>query len=139
MMMAEQLGHMYRFTKHHSKAADMFRLMLKLAWVLKDANMELKAYQHMSNEHFYLGDLEKSKYYSIRHTGGLLDSDLSRIKNSIIQSYKDKVGPKKNKKVNLKVIKKFNEAEILPSPSNDRHQCDKNKSMFVFPGVYYSK
>ena len=42
MLMAEQLGHMYGFIKNHKEAANMFRLMLKLSWVLQDANMELK-------------------------------------------------------------------------------------------------
>lgn len=62
MLMAEQLGHMFGIIKHHTQAANMFRLMLKLSWVLQDANMELKAYSHLSNEHFNMANLEKSKY-----------------------------------------------------------------------------
>lgn len=124
MIMAEQLGHMYGIVKHHDKAADMFRIMLKLAWVLKDANMEIKSYGHLSREHFHLGNLEKSKYYMVRNTRGLLESDKSRMKNSIMQSYKDKINPPKNKKkkLNMNMLKKAKEPEILPSPSNDRHQ-----------------
>lgn len=138
--MAEQLGHMYRVVKQHEKAANMFRFMLKMAWVLGDANMELKAYQHLGNEHFSMGNLEKSKYYLVRHTRGLLESDQSRMKTSIVQPYKDRLHKHKKKiKINLKIMKNTADSDILPSPSNDRHQCDKNKSMFVFPGIYYSK
>lgn len=97
MLMSEQLGHMYGLIKYHSQAADMFRMMLKLAWVLQDANMELKAYSHLSNEHFHMANLEKSKYYLVRYSRGLLESDQSRMKNSIIQSYKDRIGAQKKK------------------------------------------
>jgi hypothetical protein len=144
MIIAEQLGHMYGFIKHYTQAADMFRVVLKLAWVLQDANMEIKAYHHLSKAHFQMGNMEKSKYYLIRSSGGLLESDMSRMKNSVLMSYKDRLGdPSKHKKstnkVNSKNLNRLNEPEILPSPSNDRHQCDKNKSMFVFSGIYYSK
>ncbi|CAI2385774.1 unnamed protein product [Moneuplotes crassus] len=141
MMVVEQLGHMYGFVQQNKLAADMFRVMLKLAWVLQDANMELKAYGHLANEHFRMGNLEKAKYYHVRFTRGLLESDQSSMKNSILQSYRDKIGPGK-KKANLKIktnnLKKLDEPEILPSPSNNRHQCDKNKSIFAFSGHYYS-
>ena len=34
------------------------------------------------------------------------------------------------KKLNIGMINKANEAEALPSPSNDKHQSDKNRTMF---------
>ena len=63
------------------------------------------------------------------------------MKNSILQSYKSRIGaPKKKRsqKLNISNLKRFDEPEILPSPSNERQNCDKNKSIFVFPGSYYS-
>ena len=59
MLMAEQLGHMYSIAKDHPKAANFFRKVLQVAWVLQDAYMELKSYNHLSNEHFHMGNLEK--------------------------------------------------------------------------------
>lgn len=130
MIIAEQLGHMYGFIKQHAQAADMFRIVLRIAWILQDANMEIKVYHHLAQEHFQMGNMEKSRYYLVRSSRGLLESDQSRMKNSILQSYKDRLGdPKKHKdklkKATYKNTKRLNEPEILPSPSNDRHQCDK--------------
>lgn len=140
MIMAEQLGHMHGFVKHHHEACNSFRMMLKYSWILQDAYMEIKAYHHLSQEHFKLGNMEKAKYYLARASGGLLEPDDSRMKSSILQSYKGKIGdPKKYKnkisKINVNNLKKTNEPEALPSPSNDRHQSGKNKAMVLFDGV----
>ena len=123
MLMAEQLGHMYSISKDHPKAANLFRKVLQLAWVLQDAYMELKSYNHLSNEHFHMGNLEKCKYYSIRYTGGLLESDQSRMKKSILQSFREFTANAKGgkmEKIDTKKMDQDVEHEILPSPSNER-------------------
>ena len=125
MLMAEQLGHMHSVLKDHEKAANYFRNMLKLAWVLDDAYMELKSYNHLSNEHFHMGNLEKCKYYSVRYSGGLLESDQSRMKESMTQSYKGYKNKAKAKgakldKIDTSKMDMNDETEILPSPSNER-------------------
>lgn len=82
MNVAHQLGHLFRFTKNHPKAADMFRLVLKYAWICNDNYMELKSYDNLSYEHFQMGNLGKSKYYSERFSRGLIESNLSKLKSS---------------------------------------------------------
>ena len=89
MNIADQLGHMLRFTKNHPKAADMFRLVLKYAWICDDQFMELKAYDNLSYEHFQMGNLGKSKYYSQKYTEGLIESNFSKMKSSCVQPYRD--------------------------------------------------
>ena len=89
MNIAEQIGQMYKYSNNHAKAAEMFRLVLKYSWICNDINMELKTYDNLSNEHFHMGNIGKSKYYSERFDRGLIESDLSRMKSSVVQPYKD--------------------------------------------------
>lgn len=68
-----------------------------------------------------MGNLEKCQYYSIRYSGGLLESDQSRMKKSITQSFKEhKAKGKMKVKIDTSKMNKNNEPEILPSPSNER-------------------
>lgn len=89
MMVAQQMGQMYRFSNNHSKAAEMFRIVLKYSWVLENRIMELKTYDNLSNEHFHMGNLNKSMYYSERFDKGLFESNLSRMKSSVVQPYRE--------------------------------------------------
>ena len=83
MIMTEQIGYLKRFVKQHSEAADMFRKVLQIAWILEDKEMERRAYSHLAFEHFYMGNMSKSKYYSVRYDRGLVENENSRMKQTV--------------------------------------------------------
>ena len=53
---------------------------LELAWFEKDRNSEKAAYFNMSRENFYLGDLDKSRFYHDRAFRGKWENEKSSLK-----------------------------------------------------------
>ena len=88
MFVLEQIGYIYRLINEHKKAIDMFKQMLQFAWVLKDRDMEMKVYWHLSIEYYYIGDKKKSKYYIERYHQGEFEQESSIIKQIYIQDFK---------------------------------------------------
>jgi hypothetical protein len=54
--------------------------MLQLAWLEKDITMEMLAYEALSYDYYYVGDLSKSSYYHERMIRGKVENDLSIVK-----------------------------------------------------------
>lgn len=68
--------------KDHEKALKCFKKQLEIAWVDSDKANEIKAYEKISLQYFYLGDLQKSKYYhELALTGFTIGDDLRRVYN----------------------------------------------------------
>ena len=54
--------------------------------------MEMAAYDSLSIDYYYQGDLNKSKYYHDRHTRGKVENDLSIVKKvtcNLLRSRRD--------------------------------------------------
>lgn len=64
----------------HDEAVKQFKKMLQLAWQEGEQVMELKAYDQLSVDYFYLGQLEKSQYYHDRFIRGKNENDHSIVK-----------------------------------------------------------
>lgn len=63
MYIAQQIGYVYRTIDYHEAAVDYFKLMTSLAWELGDTKNELRSYDNLSLEYYYLGDLDRCKKY----------------------------------------------------------------------------
>mmetsp|Transcript_22539 Transcript_22539/g.21701 ORF Transcript_22539/g.21701 Transcript_22539/m.21701 type:complete len:88 (+) Transcript_22539:2028-2291(+) len=66
--------------KKHEEAVGTYKKMLQLAWKEKDGGMEVIAYDNLSLEYFYLGEITKSNYYHDRIMRGKMENDMSIVK-----------------------------------------------------------
>ena len=63
--------------KMHAVAVDFFKKQLTICWDLGDERDELAAYQNISQEYFYMGDLKKMRLYEDRFMKGKLEYESS--------------------------------------------------------------
>ena len=82
MWMAEQLGTCYRHLRYHELATDYFKFSLSLAWELGDQAAEMRAYDNLAIEYFYIGNINKAKIYHDRVFRGRVEQDNSTAKNA---------------------------------------------------------
>lgn len=80
----EQIGMCYRLMRLHNVAVDCFKMELQHAWANKDYEQELKCYNLISQEYYYIGEMEKMKIYYDRYITGTVESDQSLTKKSAI-------------------------------------------------------
>jgi len=57
MWMAEQIGMCYRMLRFHELASDYFKFQLSLAWELNDREAEMKSYDNLAIEYYYIGNI----------------------------------------------------------------------------------
>lgn len=84
----EALGNVYKFLCKYHKAIKCFKKMIELAWILKNEKMELRAYDHIGIQYFYLGNKDKARYYHERMFYGITEKDESPVKRNVIECYK---------------------------------------------------
>ena len=65
MVAYKQVGMILQHMKDYSRAIMCFKKMLQFAWVCESFEGEINAYELLSLQHFYLGDLERSQHYSV--------------------------------------------------------------------------
>ena len=54
--------------------------MLQLAWQEKDTDMEVQAYDNLSIDYYYSGEIAKANYYNDRIMRGKTENDKSIVK-----------------------------------------------------------
>ena len=64
----------------YENAAKCFKKQLELAWRLNDLPGETRAYEHIGIQYYYLGFLEKSKYYNDRSIRGKSEKRDSKVR-----------------------------------------------------------
>lgn len=70
-----KLGHCYKLIKNYKLALVNYKKMLQLAWELKDENAELIAYDGIGMQYFYLGAVQKARYYHERMWKGIYENE----------------------------------------------------------------
>ncbi len=75
-----QMGKCYQLLKEFQKAVICFKKQLQLAWFNNSIEMEMKAYDNLAIQYFYLGELDRSKYYNDRIYRGKFESNFSIVK-----------------------------------------------------------
>jgi tetratricopeptide (TPR) repeat protein len=53
----------YQTTKEHSLAIIALKKILQLAWIQNNFEFEMKAYDAIAKQYYYMGEMEKAKYY----------------------------------------------------------------------------
>lgn len=80
----ERIGLIHRMLRHHNDAIICFKKMMCLSWCEKDLLNEGKAYDLLSIDYFYLGQLDKAEYYHDRFIRGKTENNLSIAKSVAI-------------------------------------------------------
>ena len=85
----EALGNVYKFLYQYQKAILCYKKMIEMAWILGNRPVELRGYDHIGIQYFYLGNKEKAKYYHERMIYGLYEKD-TKIKENVIENFRNK-------------------------------------------------
>eukprot|EP01017_Pseudomicrothorax_dubius_P048423 TRINITY_DN8801_c0_g1_i1.p1 TRINITY_DN8801_c0_g1~~TRINITY_DN8801_c0_g1_i1.p1 ORF type:complete len:442 (+),score=85.47 TRINITY_DN8801_c0_g1_i1:60-1328(+) len=117
-----KLGLCYQRLTSYSRAMSAFTKMLFLAWRVENVDAEMKAYDCIGLQYFYLGQVERARYYHEKATRGVCEGrnsalvklGLSKLEG---QSIKNKQQEQSEK------VKDFDESSEeeaeLPIPSNE--------------------
>ncbi|CAI2377417.1 unnamed protein product [Moneuplotes crassus] len=125
------IGICYRRQEKHKEACNIFKRILQKAWESYDQELELKVYENLSYEHYYLENIEKAKYYFMRYHRGWVETEDSTLRKQYIQIYMHKQHElQKNKRLNPDEVIQKEENIFLPSPSDSR-SCFKYKDRNV--------
>ena len=75
----------YRIIRDHENAIDFFKVQMSLAWELEDNRAEIRSYDNLSQEYYYLGNIEKARLYHERVFRGKVEpnaeASVSKVKN----------------------------------------------------------
>ncbi len=74
------MGKMYSMMKEYDKAILCFKKQLQLAWLIGSFEGEMEAYDQLGIMYYYVGDLEKSKYYNDRMCRGKVEARFSIVR-----------------------------------------------------------
>ena len=66
MISYEALGNTFKFLYQYQKAIVCYKKQIEIAWLLGNKNSELRAYDNIGIQYFYLQNREKAKYYHER-------------------------------------------------------------------------
>lgn len=73
------LGFCFQFLKQYSLSLIYFTKFLQCSWHLKDQNKELLAYDLIGLQYYYLGEIEKSRYYHLKMVSGEVEPENSTL------------------------------------------------------------
>ena len=86
--MAEQIGMTYREVSYHELAVDYFKCQLSLAWERNDMVAEMRSYDNLSVEYYYVGNMDKAKLYHDRVMRGQVeDKTRSKKASQVVNHY----------------------------------------------------
>ena len=80
----------YRTLRYHELAVDYFKCQLSLAWELQDEQAEMRSYDNLSIEYYYIGNITKAKLYHERVFRGRIEDPNSTAKHAsaLLNNYK---------------------------------------------------
>lgn len=86
----ECLGNTYKFLFQYHKAIKCYKKQIEVAWVLNNKNSELRAYDNIGIQYFYLGNKDKAKYYHERMLYGRSENVKSETREKVAKNFKNK-------------------------------------------------
>lgn len=90
MISYESLGNVYKFLFQYHKAIKCYKKQIEIAWILNNKISELRAYDNIGIQYFYLGNRDKAKYYHERMLYGRSENQKSDTRESVCKYYKNK-------------------------------------------------
>jgi tetratricopeptide (TPR) repeat protein len=94
MLAYKEIGFCYKLVKQYKSALINFKKLLQLSWYRKHRGWEMKAYDFIGIAYYYLGEIEKSKYYHKRMWEGIYEGENSAVRTLAINSLKQKLETK---------------------------------------------
>ena len=85
----ESLGNVYKFLYQYNKAILCYKKLIELAWILGNKEFELRAYDNIGIQYFYLCNKPKAQYYHDRFIYGLYEKD-TKTKEAVVENFKNK-------------------------------------------------
>ena len=85
----ESLGNVYKFLYQYNRAILCYKKVIELAWILGNKDFELRAYDNIGIQYFYLCNKQKAKYYHDRFIYGLYEKD-TKTKEAVVENFKNK-------------------------------------------------
>ena len=85
----ESLGNVYKFLFQYNKAILCYKKLIELAWILNNREFELRAYDNIGIQYFYLCNKHKAKYYHDRFIYGFYEKD-TKVKEAVLENFKNK-------------------------------------------------
>lgn len=90
----KEIGFCYKLVKQYRSALINFKKLLQLAWFKSHKGWELQSYDFIGIAYYYLGELEKAKYYHRRMWEGIFESSNSTVRNLAVNALKLKIEAK---------------------------------------------
>lgn len=93
MLSYEALGTSYKFLYQYHKAIKCYKKQIEVAWALNNKPNELRGYDNIGIQYFYLANRDKAKYYHDRMLAGKSEKNgnkTSDLLDSVVKRFKDK-------------------------------------------------
>lgn len=90
MIAYESLGNVYKFLFQYEKAIHCYKKQIEVAWIVNNKESELRAFDNIGIQYFYLGNKDKAKYYHERMLYGRSENQKSEIRESVCIKYRNK-------------------------------------------------
>ena len=85
----KQLGICYQNVKEYEKSIVCFKKLLHLAWLMENIEYEMMSYDYLAIQYFYIGRLDRSKFYNDRMVRGKSESKASSIRNFGMKNFSE--------------------------------------------------
>ena len=88
--MTEQIGMAYRSIRYYKRAVDYFKCQLALAWELNDIEAEMRSYDNLAIEYYYIGNIKKAKLFHERLLHGRAEKNdsMAKVASAALNNYK---------------------------------------------------
>lgn len=82
----------YRELRKNELAIDYFKYQLSLAWELQDLAAEMRSYDNLAIEYYYVGDLKKAQLYHERVITGRREppNSTAKLASTLVNNYQRK-------------------------------------------------
>lgn len=82
------LGMVLQIIKEYQKANLAFKRLLQVAWSTDNYQMEMRAYEMMGLQYFYLGDIPKAEFYLKRSLFGKSEAKTNQTRHLATSEYR---------------------------------------------------
>ncbi|CDW82465.1 histidine acid phosphatase family protein [Stylonychia lemnae] len=130
MQAYDNMGRCYNAMKNYENAVKCHKKQLELSWKNSDIQEELRAYEQLGIQHYYLGNLERSKYYNERCMRGIVEKKDSKIRLMYEDYGKTQIYQRQDR-VTFKKLK-----EILESFSKIKNDLVRNLKKKIIATTY---
>ena len=86
----EAIGNCYKFLNQYDRSIKCYKKQIELSWVLNDKESELRAYDNIGIQYFYLGNRDKARYYHDRMISGKSEKPKSEMREKVLKKFEDK-------------------------------------------------